>query len=229
MAITLFVIVYVRSINNVLYLLGLFYYRKMMQSVGHPEVHMALCVHMMSSSGQEHEGCLLLSGDVLFIVSVCEDTQQQAFPITEVQCQQDSHKPEKLTLTLQQHQVTSSSEVNFLWVKIILCLVVWQKSFLIFSPSVCQGDGVRERLSEQQYRWLMDYVMCVSQYFSSSSLLQPTVVMSPEPTPSITKSYHYRADPAYIQVFICKFTMVKNKALGIGFSWNSLRVSCVHT
>lgn len=85
-----------------------------MQSVGHPEVHMALCVHMMSSSGQEHEGCLLLSGDVLFIVSVCEDTQQQAFPITEVQCQQDAHNPEKLTLTLQQHQVTSNSEVESL-------------------------------------------------------------------------------------------------------------------
>lgn len=83
-----------------------------MQSVGHPQVHMALCVCMMSSSGQEHAGCLLLSGDVLFIVSVCEDTQQQAFPITEVQCQQDAHNPEILILTLQQHRVTSNSEVN---------------------------------------------------------------------------------------------------------------------
>ncbi|XP_027028317.2 vacuolar protein sorting-associated protein 13B isoform X2 [Tachysurus fulvidraco] len=166
------------------------YVWKMMQSVGHQEVHMALCVCMMSSSGQEHAGCLLLSGEVLFIVSVCEDTQQQAFPITEVQCQQDTHTPEKLTLTLQQHRVTSNSE----------------------------GDGVRERLSEQQYRWLMDYVMAVSQYFSPSSLFQPLVVMSAEPSPSITKTYHYRADPAYIQVFICKFNMVKNKALGIGFN-----------
>lgn len=83
-----------------------------MQSVGHQEVHMALCVHMMSSSGQEHAGCLLLSGEVLFIVSVCEDTQQQAFPITEVQCVQDARNPENLTLTLQQHRVTSDSEVN---------------------------------------------------------------------------------------------------------------------
>ncbi|TSK20268.1 Vacuolar protein sorting-associated protein 13B [Bagarius yarrelli] len=166
------------------------YVWKMMQSVGHQEVHMALCVCMMSSSGQEHSGCLLLGEEVLFIVSVCEDTQQQAFPITEVQCQQDAHSPEKLTLTLQQHRVTSSSE----------------------------GDCVRERLSAQQYRWLMDYVMCVSQYFSPSSLFQPPVVLSAEPTPSITKTYHYRADPAYIQVFICKFNMVKNKALGIGFN-----------
>ncbi|XP_060756090.1 intermembrane lipid transfer protein VPS13B-like isoform X4 [Neoarius graeffei] len=166
------------------------YVWKMMQSVGHQEVHMALCVHMMSSSGQEHAGCLLLSGEVLFIVSVCEDTQQQAFPITEVQCVQDARNPENLTLTLQQHRVTSDSE----------------------------GDGVRERLSEQQYRWLMDYVMCVSQYFSPSSLFQPSVTMSAKPASSITKTYHYRADPAYIQVFICKFNMVKNKALGIGFN-----------
>ncbi|KAI5620879.1 vacuolar protein sorting-associated protein 13B-like, partial [Silurus asotus] len=164
------------------------YVWKMMQSVGQ-EVHMALCVCMMSSSGQEHAGCLLLGGEVLFIVSVCEDTQQQAFPITEVQCQQDAHNPEKLTLTLQQRRVTRNSE----------------------------GDGVRERLSEQQYRWLMDYVTCVSQYFSPSSLFQPKVVMSPEPAPSITKTYHYHADPAYIQVFVCKFKMVKNKALSIGF------------
>ncbi|XP_017308311.2 intermembrane lipid transfer protein VPS13B isoform X6 [Ictalurus punctatus] len=166
------------------------YVWKMMQSVGHQEVHMALCVRMMSSSGQEHAGCLLLSGEVLFIVSVCEDTQQQAFPITEVQCQQDANSPDKLMLTLQQHRVTSNNE----------------------------GDGVRERLSEQQYRWLMDYVMCVSQYFSPSSLFQSPVVMSAEPAQSITKTYNYCADPAYIQVFICKFNMVKNKALGIGFN-----------
>ncbi|KAM9436061.1 intermembrane lipid transfer protein VPS13B [Clarias gariepinus] len=166
------------------------YVWKMMQSVGNPEVHMALCVCMMSSSGQEHAGCLLLSGEVLFIVSVCEDTQQQAFPITEVQCQQDAHNPEKLTVTLQQHRVTSTNEV----------------------------DGVRERLSEQQYRWLMDYVTCVSHYFSPSTVFQPPVVVSPEPTQSITKTYHYRADPAYVQVFICKFNMVKNRALDIGFS-----------
>lgn len=45
---------------------------------------MALEVIIVSGSGQEHGGCLLLTSEVLFVVSVSEDTQQQAFPITEV-------------------------------------------------------------------------------------------------------------------------------------------------
>lgn len=45
---------------------------------------MALEVVIVSGSGQEHAGCLLLTSEVLFVVSVSEDTQQQAFPITEV-------------------------------------------------------------------------------------------------------------------------------------------------
>ncbi|KAI4881788.1 hypothetical protein NFI96_011483 [Prochilodus magdalenae] len=168
------------------------YVWKMLQSLGRPEVHMALSVCIVSSSGQEHAGCLLLSEEVLFVVSVSEDTQQQAFPITEVQCQQDKLKPEKLVLTLHQHRVTSDSE----------------------------GDCVRERLTEQQYSRLVDYVIRVSQYHapSTSSMLQHTVVLAAEPPPSITKEYHYCTDPAYARVFICKFNMVKNKALCIGFS-----------
>lgn len=58
--------------------------RKMLQSLGRPELHMALEVVIVSGSGQEHAGCLLLTSEVLFVVSVSEDTQQQAFPITEV-------------------------------------------------------------------------------------------------------------------------------------------------
>ena len=45
---------------------------------------MALEVTIVSGSGQQHAGCLLLTSDVLFVVSLSEDTQQQAFPITEV-------------------------------------------------------------------------------------------------------------------------------------------------
>lgn len=59
-------------------------HRKMLQSLGRPELHMALEVTIVSGSGQEHAGCLLLTSEVLFVVSLCEDTQQQAFPITEV-------------------------------------------------------------------------------------------------------------------------------------------------
>lgn len=59
-------------------------HRKMLQSLGRPELHMALEVTIVSGSGQEHAGCLLLTSEVLFVVSLSEDTQQQAFPITEV-------------------------------------------------------------------------------------------------------------------------------------------------
>ncbi|XP_056617879.1 intermembrane lipid transfer protein VPS13B-like isoform X2 [Triplophysa dalaica] len=168
------------------------YIWKMLQSLGRAELHMALEVCMVSGSGQEHSGCLLLSGEVLFVVSVCEDAQQQAFPITEIQCEHDTHTPGRITLTLQQHRVASDTE----------------------------GDGGgRESLSELQYKRLVDFVTGASQYLtlSAASLSHQTFISPVEPPPTATKTYHYQADPAFAQVFICKFTMVKNKALRIGF------------
>ncbi|KAA0702555.1 Vacuolar protein sorting-associated protein 13B [Triplophysa tibetana] len=164
----------------------------MLQSLGRAELHMALEVCMVSGSGQEHSGCLLLSGEVLFVVSVCEDAQQQAFPITEIQCEHDTHTPGRITLTLQQHRVASDTE----------------------------GDGGgRESLSELQYKRLVDFVTGASQYLSPSaaSLSHQTFIAPAEPPSTATKTYHYQADPAFACVFICKFTMVKNKALRIGF------------
>ncbi|XP_039661568.1 vacuolar protein sorting-associated protein 13B isoform X4 [Perca fluviatilis] len=167
------------------------YVWKMLQSLGRPELHMALEVTIVSGSGQEHAGCLLLTSEVLFVVSLSEDTQQQAFPITEVECQQEPGQQGQLTLSLQQQTVASDTE----------------------------GDGVRERLSEQQYRRLVDYVMRASQFLSPStaSLQQQLPVTLAEPPPSVTKSYRYLVDPAFAKVFVSKFTMVKNKALRIGF------------
>ncbi|XP_062322182.1 intermembrane lipid transfer protein VPS13B [Osmerus eperlanus] len=175
------------------------YVWKMLQSLGRPEVHMALEVVIVSGSGQEHAGCLLLTGEVLFVVSLSEDTQQQAFPVTEVACQQEPclggqepHSPGgQLTLTLQQARITSDAE----------------------------GDGGRERLSELQYRRLVDYVSRASQYLSPSSAslhAQPPVTMA-EPPPTVSKSYRYLVEPAAATVFVSKFTMVKNKALRVGF------------
>ncbi|XP_032375136.1 vacuolar protein sorting-associated protein 13B isoform X2 [Etheostoma spectabile] len=167
------------------------YVWKMLQSLGRPELHMALEVTIVSGSGQQHAGCLLLTSEVLFVVSLSEDTQQQAFPITEVECQQEPGQQGQLTLSLQQQTVASDTE----------------------------GDGVREHLSEQQYRRLVDYVMRASQFLSPSAAslqLQLPVALA-EPPPSVTKSYHYLVDPAFAKVFVSKFTMVKNKALRIGF------------
>lgn len=167
------------------------YVWKMLQSLGRPEVHMALEVTIVSGSGQEHAGCLLLTSEVLFVVSLSEDTQQQAFPITEVECEQDPGHRGQLTLTLQQQTVTNETE----------------------------SDGVRERLSDQQYKRLVEYVSRACQFLSPSSAslqLQPPVTLA-EPPPLVTKSYRYLVDPAFAKVFVSKFNTVKNKALRIGF------------
>ncbi|XP_036089202.1 vacuolar protein sorting-associated protein 13B isoform X1 [Rousettus aegyptiacus] len=167
------------------------YVWKMLQSLGRPEVYMALDVVLVRGSGQEHEGCLLLTSEVLFVVSVSEDTQQQAFPVTEIDCAQDSKQNNLLVVQLRQPRVACDVEV----------------------------DGGRERLSEQQYSRLVDYVTKTSCHLapSCSSMQAPCPVVAVEPLPSTVKTYHYMVDPHFAQVFISKFTMVKNKALRKGF------------
>ncbi|XP_032616819.1 intermembrane lipid transfer protein VPS13B [Hylobates moloch] len=167
------------------------YVWKMLQSLGRPEVHMALDVVLVRGSGQEHEGCLLLTSEVLFVVSVSEDTQQQAFPVTEIDCAQDSEQNNLLTVQLKQPRVACDVEV----------------------------DGVRDRLSEQQYNRLVDYITKTSCHLapSCSSMQIPCPVVAAEPPSSTVKTYHYLVDPHFAQVFLSKFTMVKNKALKKGF------------
>lgn len=167
------------------------YVWKMLQSLGRPEVHMALDVVLVRGSGQEHEGCLLLTSEVLFVVSVSEDTQQQAFPVTEIDCMQDSKRNNLLTVQLRQPRVACDVEV----------------------------DGTRERLSEQQYNRLVDYITKTACHLapSSSSVQTPCPVVAVEPPPSTVKTYHYLVDPHFAQVFVSKFVMVKNKALRKGF------------
>ncbi|XP_005381914.1 PREDICTED: vacuolar protein sorting-associated protein 13B isoform X2 [Chinchilla lanigera] len=167
------------------------YVWKMLQSLGRPEVHMALDVVLVRGSGQEYEGCLLLTSEVLFVVSISEDTQQQAFPVTEIDCTQDSEQKHLLTVQLKQPRVACDVEV----------------------------DGVRDRLSEQQYNRLVDYIAKTSCHLapSCSSTQTPCSVVAVEPPPSAVKAYHYLADPHFAQVFVSKFTMVKNKALRRGF------------
>lgn len=92
----------------------LFCNRKMLQSLGRPEVYMALDVVLVRGSGQEHEGCLLLTSEVLFVVSVSEDTQQQAFPVTEIDCAQDSKQNNLLVVQLRQPRVACDVEVPFI-------------------------------------------------------------------------------------------------------------------
>ncbi|XP_018767942.2 intermembrane lipid transfer protein VPS13B isoform X1 [Serinus canaria] len=167
------------------------YVWKMLQSLGRPEVHMALDVMIVSGSGQQHEGCLLLTSEVLFVVSISEDTQQQAFPVTEIDCLEDDQQKDLLKVQLKQQRV----------------------------PSDLEAEGARERLSEQQYNRLVEYITKASCHLAPSTAAAPApqTVAAEQPL-TITKTYQYVVDPNFAQVFISKFTMVKNKALRKGFN-----------
>ncbi|XP_042321632.1 vacuolar protein sorting-associated protein 13B isoform X3 [Sceloporus undulatus] len=168
------------------------YVWKMLQSLGRPEAHMALEVIIVSGSGQEHEGCLLLTSEVLFVVSISEDTQQQAFPVTEIECSQDSEQNNLMKVQLKQQRVPCDSE----------------------------AEGGRERLSEQQYNRLVDYITKASYHFVPGAVSVQTTAhaVAVEPIPTTVKTYQYLVDPVFSQIFISKFTMVKNKALKKGFN-----------
>lgn len=73
---------------------------------------MALDVVIVSGSGQEYVGCLLLTSEVLFVVSISEDTQQQAFPVTEIDCMEDQSTENCLLVQLKQQSVPSELEVS---------------------------------------------------------------------------------------------------------------------
>lgn len=166
------------------------YVWKMLQSLGKPEVHMALDVMIVSGSGQQHDGCLLLTSEVLYVVSISEDTQQQAFPVTEIDCLEDDQQKDLLKVQLKQQRV----------------------------PCDLEADGVRERLSEQQYNRLVEYVTKTSYHLAPSTTTVPAPqAVAAEHLPTVTKTYNYVVDPNFAQVFISKFIMVKNKALRKGF------------
>lgn len=83
-----------------------------------------------------------------------------------------------------------------------------------------QIDGTRERLSEQQFNRLVDYIAKTSCHLAPScSSMQTCSVVALEPPPATVKTYRYLADPHFAQVFISKLTMVRNKALRKGFLW----------
>lgn len=105
----------------------------------------------------------------------------------------------------------------------VFFMKLWElKKIILFGSQV---DGTRERLSEQQYNRLVDYITKTSCHLAPScSFVQtPCPVVAVEPLPSTVKTYHYMVDPPFAQVFISKFTMVKNKALRKGFLEPPLR------
>lgn len=74
-------------------------------------------------------------------------------------------------------------------------------------------------MNEQQYNRLVDYITKASYHFvpGSISVQSRAPTEAAEHIPTTVKIYQYLVDPVFAQVFISKFTMVKNKALRKGF------------
>lgn len=64
----------------------------------------------------------------------------------------------------------------------------------------------------------MEYVTKTSYHLAPSAAAMPAPqAVAAEHLPAVMKTYQYVVDPNFAQVFISKFTMVKNKALRKGF------------
>ncbi|XP_075922652.1 intermembrane lipid transfer protein VPS13B isoform X4 [Petromyzon marinus] len=183
------------------------YVWKMLQALGRPEALMALEVVMISGAGVEHEGCLLLTADVLFVVSLSEDTQQQAFPVTEVSCRMSLAQAGLLEVQLKQPSGGAGGAGGG-----------------DDTPEQQQQQQAelcgQEKLSEQQYERLVDYVRRSSQYLAPlvpRHEQAPPVARSAPPAANI-KTYQYLVHPSFGEVFVGRFTQAKNRALHKGFS-----------
>uniref|UniRef100_UPI00358FB320 intermembrane lipid transfer protein VPS13B isoform X2 n=1 Tax=Myxine glutinosa TaxID=7769 RepID=UPI00358FB320 len=168
------------------------YVWKMLQSMGQPEVLMALDVKVVSGAGLAHEGCLLLTEEVLFVTSVCEDAQQQAFLVTATECQQREGQPGLLQVLLRTPAEPEEPKPD---------------------------DNMREKLSEQQYERLVEYVRKSTHYISTTNCATPNIlpVAVAHPPVSPIKMYEFFADPLYLHVFLSRFHQAKSASLHKGF------------
>lgn len=150
----------------------------MLQSLGRPEVHMALDVMIVSGSGQQHEGCLLLTSEVLFVVSISEDTQQQAFPVTEIDCLEDDQQKDLLKVQLKQQRVPSDLEVKT-WVWFSFEDKVTRMMMLLATGMLSFGS--RGRRSKCQTRGPTVFthlrVDCVALYIKGTCLLSSLLLL----------------------------------------------------
>ena len=58
----------------------------MLHSLPNADIIMHVDVTSVTFHGLHRSGCLLLTPEILFVVSASEDTQQQAFPVSDVEC-----------------------------------------------------------------------------------------------------------------------------------------------
>lgn len=138
---------------------------------------MALDVMIVSGSGQQHEGCLLLTSEVLFVVSISEDTQQQAFPVTEIDCLEDDQQKDLLKVQLKQQRLPSDLEVKT-WIqfsfkdKVTLMMMLLATGILTFG-----WGGQRSRCQTRRPAVFMHLIAdCVALWMKGMCLL-PSVLL----------------------------------------------------
>ncbi|XP_071944934.1 intermembrane lipid transfer protein VPS13B-like [Antedon mediterranea] len=86
------------------------YMWKMLHTLRNPTILMCLDAVSVTYHGLHHSGVLLLTPEILFIVSSSEDTQQQAFPVSEIDCHSKPHQEDMLYLCIKQAATPSNQD-----------------------------------------------------------------------------------------------------------------------
>ncbi|XP_033123358.1 vacuolar protein sorting-associated protein 13B-like [Anneissia japonica] len=86
------------------------YMWKMLHTLRNPTILMCLDAVSVTYHGLHHSGVLLLTPEILFIVSSSEDTQQQAFPVSEIECRSKLNEEDMLYLDMKQAMTPTNQE-----------------------------------------------------------------------------------------------------------------------
>ncbi|CAH1247692.1 VPS13B [Branchiostoma lanceolatum] len=83
---------------------------KMLQALSLPDICVHLPGSMVTPAGQLHPVVLLLTPLVLFVVSVADDTQQQAFSILDIEVKRSSHDPGSIKVKVSPQKAPTARE-----------------------------------------------------------------------------------------------------------------------
>ncbi|XP_070535266.1 intermembrane lipid transfer protein VPS13B-like [Ptychodera flava] len=166
------------------------YIWKMLQSLPNAVILMYLESTAVTYHGLHHSGCLLLTPQVLFVVSTSEDTQQQAFPVTDITCHGKSSDSGVLCVTLNQPVTPSTAE----------------------KKETC--NRVADFVDATSGHALFDDDAEVIKVDSSESTSEP----SSHGNQVATTTYKYHIDPRFRDTFIALFKQAKDRLEGKGFS-----------
>ncbi|XP_072031129.1 intermembrane lipid transfer protein VPS13B-like isoform X1 [Amphiura filiformis] len=167
---------------------------KMLHSLPNADIIMHVDVTSVTFHGLHRSGCLLLTPEILFVVSASEDTQQQAFPVSDVECiPRKSCNPD----------VTNSS---------LLCIVPKRP----MSPSSQEKEDTTDRVAEfvdKTSGYATNYDQLNVSSDSQSEASSPSMIDS-------TPTYQYFMSRQHRETFLTLFAQAKNRLSGKGFCYD---------